>query len=136
STGCTDSGSTDGLREVFDAIELPKALIEYGPSAIAGKPGPWPDQNTKRTALLQHAALHFPGALLFIVDADEFVTGAETLRQTPEGDVAWVGVTSPLYQRPYGQPRLVRAREGLEYRGRHHWLYAGDELVATHQYGG
>jgi hypothetical protein len=51
-------------------------------------------------------------------------------------DVGWVRIESPLYKRPYGQPRLFRARPGLEYRGRHHWIYRGDELLATHQYGG
>jgi hypothetical protein len=96
----------------------------------------WPDQNKKRTTMLRFAAQKFPDALLFIVDADEYVTGAEHLHQTPQGDVAWLTVTSPLYQRPYGQPRLVRAQPGLEYRGRHHWLYAGERLLATHQYGG
>jgi hypothetical protein len=51
-------------------------------------------------------------------------------------DVLWCDVTSPLYQRPYSQPRGFRARPDLAYTGRHHWLHAGTTLLATHQYGG
>jgi hypothetical protein len=134
-----------------------------GPYAVSGKTGPssddlvdvllefadvhalhevpmpgdaWADQPTKRTALLQDAARRYPGALLFVVDADEFVDNAQDLRDAPEGDVLWVRVTSPLYERPQSQPRLVRARPDLRYAKRHHWLYAGEQLLATHQYGG
>jgi hypothetical protein len=49
----------------------------------------------------------------------------------------WVRIENPsIYGRAYGQPRLIRAVPGLRYDGRHHWLYRGDELLATHQYGG
>jgi hypothetical protein len=130
STGVKAADSTDGLWEYLEPLVYPRLLTRLSQAQ------PWPDQNAKRSALLQAAAEQFPGALLFIVDADEFVTGAEQLRTTPFGDVAWLTVSSPLYQRPYGQPRLVRAQPRFAYRGRHHWLYAGDRLLATHQYGG
>jgi hypothetical protein len=84
--------------------------------------------------LLQAAAAEYPGALLAVLDADESITG--DLRATPVADVLWCDVTSPLYERPYSQPRGFRARADLQYAGRHHWLHAGDTLLATHQYGG
>jgi hypothetical protein len=129
STGAKVARSSDGLVAVLTPTADRMTVIEVQPQV-------WPDQNAKRTALLAHAAEQFPGALLFIVDADEYVTGAEQLHHAPYCDVGWLTVSSPLYQRPYGQPRLVRAQPGLAYRGRHHWLYAGDRLLATHQYGG
>lgn len=133
-TGSTEAQSTDGLVEfVAGLLDADRPELE----AHQVPPQVWPDQNAKRTALIQYAAEKYPGALLLIVDADEYVNGAERLRETPYGDVAWVRlVNSPTYKRPYSQPRLVRAVPGLRYDGRHHWLYRGDDLLATHQYGG
>lgn len=124
STGAREPVSTDGLNAVL--ADLPSV-------ELVTRSTPWPDQLSKRSAYLERAR---PGDLLFIIDADEFVTGGELLRQTPYGDVAWVTVSSPLYTRRYGQPRLIRAQPGLRYGGRHHWLYVGDRLLTTHQYGG
>jgi glycosyltransferase involved in cell wall biosynthesis len=130
STGAKAGSSTDGLEEFLTGAMGGK------PMSMVTQKGPWADQHEKRSRLLQSAASLFPDALLFIVDADEYVTHGETLRQTPFCDVGWVTVSSALYTRPYGQPRLVRAQPNLEYKGRHHWLYAGEQLLATHQYGG
>lgn len=120
--------STDGLAAYLSTLALPCRWVT--------RPGPWPDQNTKRSALLQAATAWHPTGLLLIVDADEFLAAEGDLHHLPECDVGWVTVTSPMYQRPYGQPRLFRARDTLTYRGRHHWLYTGTRLLATHQYGG
>jgi len=120
--------STDGLEDFMASAPVP---VQWVPM-----PGPvWIDQVTKRTALLQAAALAHPDALLLIVDADERLEG--DLRALPVCDVGWVTVRNPtLYRRRSSQPRLIRAQPGLRYDARHHWLYAGDQLLATHQYGG
>lgn len=120
--------STDGLEEFL--LELAQRWPEK-PIAFPGG-GPL-SQRQKREALLQSGQ---PGDVMFIIDADEYCADAAQLRTLPDLDVGWVGIESPLYQRPYGQPRLIRWQEGLGYRGRHHWLYAGERLLATHQYGG
>jgi glycosyltransferase involved in cell wall biosynthesis len=122
--------SRDGLAKLIARYTLPTHYVPLPNEAW------WPNQRAKRGALLQAAAETYPGALLLILDADETVMGAETLRDAPEGDVLWLDVESPMYKRPYSQPRGIRAVPGLNYQGRHHWLYAGDRLLATHQYGG
>lgn len=114
--------STDGTREYLRTMGK-VTLIDKGHAS----------QFEKRNAYLNACR---QGDLLFVVDADESVTGADALRQCPWMDVGWVRVTSPLYKHEYGQPRVFRWQPGLEYRGRHHWLYAGAHLLATHQYGG
>ena len=125
--GCGTGPSTDTLERAVARFERPTHYVPMPGDA-------WPHQRAKRTALLQEAARLYPDALLVVLDADESLTG--DLRDAPYGDVLWCDVTSPLYQRPYSQPRGVRAQPGLRYDGRHHWLYAGDTLLATHQYGG
>jgi hypothetical protein len=119
--GCTIS--TDGTREY---------LTNTCPS-IQWIDRPGVDQCAKRNAYLQAGRV---GDYLFIVDADESVQSAEALRRLPMCDIGWVRILSPMYARPYGQPRVLRWRPDLEYRGRHHWIYDGDRLFCTHQYGG
>lgn len=120
------AASTDGTLELLRS--LPKVTLHEAPGTF------WPDQAQKRTVYFQHAP---PGALLLVVDADESIDGAALLRQRALGaDVGWLRVTSPLYRRPYQQPRLFLARPGMHYSRRHHWVYAGTDLMATHQYGG
>lgn len=119
--------STDDLDRVLGSTATPVHRVPWDGTD-------WADQPSKRTALLRHAAHLFPGALLLVVDADEMLDGS--LRAAPYGDVLWVTVQSALYERPYRQPRGIRARPDLTYRGRHHWLHAGKTLLATHQYGG
>lgn len=124
----SEGRSTDDLGEMLESLTEQIGVTQLPPRVYAS-------QNEKRTALLQAAVAVDPLALLFIVDADEFLCAAD-LHLAPTGDVGWVVLTSPMYQRPYGQPRLIRARADLAYKGRHHWLYAGERLLATHQYGG
>lgn len=92
----------------------------------------WTNQREKRGLYFKYAQ---PGDLLFVVDADETVKNAAALRDTPDLDVGWVYVSSPLYRRSQAQPRLFRYRSGLRYHGRHHWVYERDHLVCTHQQG-
>ncbi len=125
-TGVRECASTDGTLQFLR--DQPNCTLIEAPDG-----GWWKDQNEKRTAYLR--ALK-DGDLAFVIDADEYVTGAEQLRRVGDLDVGWVEVSSPLYARVYGQPRLFRATPGLEYRGRHHWLYQGEHLITTHQYGG
>jgi hypothetical protein len=125
--GSGSGPSTDGLERAVGRFEKPTHYVPMPGSA-------WPNQREKRGALLRYAAELYPGALLLIVDADESLEG--DIRNAPEGDVLWLDVSSPLYERPYSQPRGIRAVPGLRYGGRHHWLYAGEKLLATHQYGG
>jgi len=115
--------STDGAREYLSSLKKPVTLID-----AAGM-----SQCEKRTLYLKAGK---PGDMLFIIDADETVTGGAGLRGLTMFDIGWVRVNSSLYRRQYGQPRLVRWQEGLHYWGRHHWIYQGDRLLATHQYGG
>lgn len=119
--------SADDLDRVLAGTSTPVHRVPWDATD-------WTDQPAKRTALLRHAATLFPGALLLVVDADEMLDGS--LRDAPYGDVLWVTVQSALYERPYRQPRGIKARPDLQYRGRHHWLHAGETLLATHQYGG
>jgi len=118
--------SSDGLDAFLRTLTLP---VEYLSRH-------WSSQSDKRTRLLQAASKSYPDSLLLVIDADEFLVIDGSARDLPEGDVGWVTVQSTAYQRPYGQPRLIRARPDLRYDGRHHWLYAGERLLATHQYGG
>lgn len=120
--------STDGTREWLQSV--PKVAVE-GP--ISNVTDFWTDQATKRSVYFQRGK---PGDLLWIIDADEYVTNPEALRSVPYLDVGWVRYASPLYRRAQHQPRLFRWQEGLRYDGRHHWVYAGDKLLATHQAGG
>lgn len=114
--------STDGTREF---------LLAHPQITVIDAPGL--TQCEKRTRYLEHSR---PGDCLFIVDADEFVTDGEILRRIPYCDVGWTRIKSNLYAREYGQPRIIRHQEELQYRGRHHWIYQGDRLLCTHQYGG
>jgi hypothetical protein len=113
--------STDGTREYL--LGLGATIID-----AAGL-----SQCEKRTKYFEAAA---PGDTLFIIDADEAVTDAQTLRQLPTLDVGWVRIASPLYAYHYGQPRVIRWMPDLAYRGRHHWIYQGEQLLCTHQYAG
>lgn len=119
--GPSEDGTLDYLRALGDKVTL------------LTRETCWPDQVSKRNAYL---ALAREGDLLFIVDADEFVLAPEELLRVPDLDVGWVTVSSPLYNRLYGQPRLLRWQPGLRYDQRHHWLYVGERLLATHQYAG
>jgi hypothetical protein len=114
--------STDGTREYL-ASHSKVQIIDAGGL----------DQCGKRSVYLK---LGRPGDLLVILDADEFVTHPELLRSCPTLDVGWVRIVSSMYVRSYGQPRVIRWMPGLEYRGRHHWIYHEDRLLCTHQYGG
>ncbi len=125
--GVGSGPSPDHLDRVLASLPCQVHRVEW-----AG--GSWASQVVKRTALLQEASRLYPTALLVVLDADESVTG--DLRQAPCGDVLWCDVTSPLYERPYSQPRGIKADSSLHYEGAHHWLYRGDRLLATHQYGG
>lgn len=127
-------GSTDRTLEVLD-----EACIHAGvPLLVHITHEFWPDQISKRNVYLDTCR---EGDLLFVVDADEVATFREGwhLRDFT-GDVGWVRIRYPQYRRAYDQPRLFRWREGLHYRGRHHWLWHADgpllDLVATHQNGG
>lgn len=111
--------STDGTAAYLAAI--PKVQL----FEVIGQPQP-----AKRSWYMRGGQ---PGDLLWIVDADEYVSNAECLRQTPYLDVGWVRYASPLYARAQHQPRAFRWQEGLRYDGRHHWVFAGDRLLASHQ---
>ena len=128
------SRSADGLKDCVGQLAAEhETAVQWVPIPKGG----WPDQVTKRTALLQHAAKAYPDAWLFVVDADEFVTGSQVFGEPlPDAEVGWVSVTSPLYERPAGQPRLIRAMPGLAYDGRHHWLTRDGVPLASHQEGG
>lgn len=122
-----DGLSTDGTRDYL--AWFPKITLLDAPGV---------SQCEKRTLYCaQHAEpTEQDRTLLVIVDADETIENANELRRMPILDVGWVRITSALYTKPYGQPRLIRWQTGLHYAGRHHWLYRGDDLLATHQYGG
>ena len=123
------AGSTDGLTDWL--------AQQDGAPPVSVHTEVWADQRAKRSQMLQAAVEAHGDCYLFIVDADEFVANPTALRTLPDLDVGWVTVTNPtIYRRRYGQPRVIRAMPDLTYRGRHHWLYAGDRLLATHQYGG
>lgn len=117
--------STDGTREYLQS--LPNVTLWDA----AGE-----TQCEKRTRYFQACR---NGDTMFIVDADESIypnTPTGTFRKMPICDVGWIRIVSPLYDRSYGQPRIIRWMPGLEYRGRHHWIYQGDALLCSHQYGG
>lgn len=121
-TGAAAPLSTDDSRELLRATGKCE-LIELGHRM----------QVEKRNAYL---AACRPGDLIIVVDADEWVHNAAALRSAPELDVGWVRISSPIYAREYGQPRVFRWTPTLRYDGRHHWMYDGDRLLTTHQYGG
>ena len=114
--------STDGTREFFQALKN-VTLVD----------APGLDQCAKRTTYFNLAR---EGDYLLIVDADEQLIEGHSLNSIPECDVGWIRISSSMYKRTYGQPRLIRWQPNLHYRGRHHWIYCGDRLLCTHQYGG
>lgn len=116
------AASTDGTLDV---------LAEMG-AEIVPADGFWKDQCVKRTEYFRRGQ---PGDLFIIIDADEWIIGAERLRQMPLFDAGWFLWTSPLYSRPQGGARVFRWRPDLNYRGRHHWVYAGDVFMASMQQG-
>lgn len=116
--------STDGLQDFLQPFHNVE-LVETGTF--------WPSQHAKRSEYFRRGQ---EGDLMFRVDADEFVTGADKLCYLPDFDVGWATVLSPLYGRPQRMPMLYKWRPGLHYRYRHHWVYDDDSLVATGQNGG
>jgi glycosyltransferase involved in cell wall biosynthesis len=126
SAGCAEGPSTDGTLAFL--ATLSKVTILPAPDGA-----PWPDQITKRNAYLTAGQ---PGDLLLVVDADEQLEGLAVFDRHLALDVGWLTVRSPLYRRPYSQPRAFAWRPGLRYAGRHHWLYVGTRLLTTHQHGG
>jgi len=93
----------------------------------------WNDQVEKRSAYFQKAK---SGDLLFIVDADEKVEGAEVLGSLPWLDVGWILYENPLYTRTQTFPRILRYRQGMTYQTRHHYIHDRDGPVTTCQIGG
>jgi glycosyltransferase involved in cell wall biosynthesis len=117
--------STDGTLEYLKKLDKVE-LVETEQF--------WSSQTEKRSVYFDKAE---EGDLLFIVDADEFVIGAENLKDIPDLDVGWIRYYNPLYTRGQDFPRIFRAQEGLHYEGRHHWIYDDEEnLVTTCQRGG
>lgn len=119
--------STDGTLEFLH--QFPQiGIISTQPDAF------WPNQVAKRN---RYFAMAPPGAMLVVIDADEILYSDHPLRDMAAGaDCGWVTVQSPTYKRLYSQPRVFRARPGLHYAGRHHWVKVDDDILATHQYGG
>lgn len=127
--GASSDGTLDYLRSLCAAWDTPLHIIECGDVF-------WHDQCMKRNAYLGAAR---EDELLFIVDADEFVDGAECLRvNARKYDVGWVRLhPREVYAREYDTPRVIRYHVGMHYTQRHHWIETRDgRLVTTHQYGG
>ena len=115
--------STDGTREFL--------LQQFNSIEIIDAPGL--AQCDKRTKYCERGQ---EGDYLFIIDADEHVQDASMLMNIPPCDIGWIRMQNAIYNREYGQPRIIRWRPGLRYAGRHHWIYCDDSLLCTHQYGG
>ena len=108
--------STDGTCELAE---------DWGANVVRVTE-PWPDQITKRTAMLRVAPV------VFVLDADEVLRGWADLPD--EADIGWITIESPLYADPYDEPRVFRVREGWHYAGRHHWIYdEHEQLVTSHR---
>lgn len=122
STTGQNTPSTDGTREYLHSVFSSIEFID----------GAGLTQCEKRTLYLQRGRSN---DYLFVIDADEQVIG-DTFRELPRCDIGWVRIRSTLYTKEYGQPRFFKWRPNLQYRGRHHWMYEGDRLFCTHQYGG
>lgn len=126
--GVRESHSIDGTLELLYELGDKSTVI------IQDIDHWWPDQLAKRNAYLEACC---SGDLVFVVDADEEVHGAECLRDLEGFDVGWVRLEyQAIYKRRYRQPRLFHWRPGLKYEGRHHWMKVGPKLLTTHQYAG
>ncbi len=124
--------STDGTVEYMRGVVDEAALEVVGP--VDGTF--WRDQFAKRNTYLDRATA---GDLLFVIDADEFVEGAECLHKTHRAyDVGWVRLRArETYRREYDTPRVFRYEAGMKYQGRHHWIEDADGiLITSHQYAG
>jgi len=102
--------STDGTLEYLRSLKKVE-LIETQSE--------WIDQCEKRSEYFKHGST---GDFYFIIDADEEVKNPHFLQEKFHADVTWVQIKSPLYRRIYYEPRIFKHREGLHYRGRHHWI--------------
>lgn len=116
--------STDGTLEF---------LAQHPNVTVVPAPAFWDDQCVKRTEYFRQTRA---GDLLVIIDADEEWFGVDTLRAGPWCDVGWCWYRSPLYRRWQHTPRVLRWRKQLRYDGRHHWVFAGDRQLYSHQQGG
>lgn len=128
-------GAYSGI-EVAEHSSTDSPEVELGHIPWCKVPPPkggWPDQCAKRSAMFDHTE---EGDLIVLIDADEAWYGLEALRDAPFMDVGWVQYTSPIYSRAQHQHRVFRWMPDMAYKGRHHWIYQGDKVVATGQQGG
>lgn len=112
-----DVSSTDGTLEIAE---------RYGAEVVRASRA-FATQIEKRNATL------IEGEVVFILDADEFLV-TPYVPLPPDADVGWVTFLSPVYDKPFLEPRIFRVGKGWHYDGRHHWIYDGDgDLVCSHR---
>lgn len=119
--------SADGTLAFLRSLGSKAELVE------APADGFWPDQVAKRNAYMERLR---DDDLAFVVDADEFVEGAEILRTLPDMDVGWVVYRKDIYDRPQNFPRLFAGRIRPRYGGRHYWVTGRRGPVSDCQTGG
>lgn len=118
--------STDGTVEYLEGLDKVKLIR-------APKDGFWPSQVEKRNAYTKKLD---PGDLAFVVDADEYITGAECLRQLGPLDVGWVQYRKDIYAKTQNFPRLFNGAILPHYQGRHYWVEGDRGPVTDCQVGG
>lgn len=120
---CASTDDTvDVLREAEDLVVIDPPEGRF-----------WEDQIEKRNAYMGRLE---PGDLAFVVDADEFVEGAEALRQLGPLEVGWVPYRKAIYRKDQNFPRLFSADIRPRYGGRHYWIEGERGFVTDCQRGG
>lgn len=123
-----ECASTDGTLRFLEGLG-PKVEIVRAP----GDGSFWPHQVEKRN---QYLARLRPGDLAFVVDADEFVSGGERLRDLPAFEVGWCVYRKWIYRKAQNFPRLLAASIHPRYDGRHYWLTGDRGRITDCQTGG
>ena len=113
--------STDGMLEIVE---------KYDKVKVYGAVSPYVDQCQKRTEMF----VKKPGTFYLKIDGDERCLNPWELERINYNFMVGYGLTqSDLYLEPYNTIRLMAHQKSLGYKGRHHWLFKGDQFLASDQ---
>lgn len=122
----TKGSSTDGTIEFLESLD--KVELIHAPNGDL-----WPEQVTKRNQYFEAAE---EGDLLFVIDADEIIEGAEKLRDLPDFEIGWVPYQKGIYKKAQNVPRIYSAAVNPRYFKRHYWLKGDRGFITDFQEGG
>lgn len=120
---CIDGAYTDFPHNECYSTDGTLELVKKNATKVITAGVPWASQIVKRNAYL-HLSKDFKG-YLFIIDADEVLQGKFPKKMTALEYV--IPVISKTYT--INQIRLIKNREGLQYKDKHSFLYCKGDLI-------